>query len=368
LSLLYLLNVFLNVIQTAIARFISIFKANHDTDSVNYTFVRGLKYLSGLGLLAFSLYLLLGLLLVDFLHIPFSLYLYQGVLVPFLFVLALNRGLLQGLQRFLALGLNHISEGLCKLTVGIGLVFLGFGVAGAVWGVTASYIGAFLFSFFPLRLLYRASQKKVEKRGIISYSLPVLLVLLALTALYSFDMLLVKHYFPADDAGFYAAASLLGKIVFFATLSIALVMFPKVAESYEQKDYLNVKRVLNLSLFFITAMALGILASYLMFPDFVILALFGQQFLAVKPLMWLFALVYGVFSLIYALCMYNLSIRRYSFLAVLLAINIAEVILIVLFHASLMTVLSVVAFVLLAFLLFLLFYTYLHRFEVVSAA
>ncbi len=363
LSMLYLLNVFLNVIQTSIARFVSKFKARNDFSSVAYLFFRGLFYLTFIGLASFVIYLVAGIFLVDFLRIPFMPYFYQGILVPFIFLLALNRGVLQGLQRFLGLVLNSIVEGTINLAVGFTFLWSGWGVAGAIWGVTASYIGAFIFSFFPLKDLLGYTKKKVEKRGIVLYSLPVLFILLALTALYSFDVFLVKHYFSENDAGFYAAATLLGKIVFFASISIAMVMFPKVSESYEKNDYKNVKRILNLSLLFISLIGLGILAFYFLFPEVIIMTLFGAKFLEVKGIMLLFSFVYLMFSLIYALCMYNLSLHRYSFIIGILLMNIIEIILIVLYHNTLMTVLSMVAVVFFMLLAFLFLYTYNHRME-----
>ena len=363
LSMLYLLNVFLNVIQTSIARFVSKFKARDDIPSVAYLFFRGLMYLTFIGLASFVIYLIAGIFLVDFLKIPFMPYFYQGILVPFVFLLALNRGVLQGLQPFLGLGLNSIAEGTFKLVVGIIFVWIGWGVAGAVWGVTASYIGAFVFSFLPLKDLFGYTKKRVEKRGIVLYSLPVLFILLALTALYSFDVFLVKHYFSESDAGFYAAATLLGKIVFFASISIAMVMFPKVSESYEKNDHKNVKRILNLSLLFISLIGLGILAFYFLFPELIIMTLFGAKFLEVKGIMLLFSFVYLMFSLIYALSMYNLSLHRYSFITGILLMNIVEVILIVLYHDTLMRVLSMVAVVFFMLLAFLFFYTYNHKME-----
>ncbi len=362
-TLLYLLNVILNVIQTSIARFISKYKALKDEASMNYLFVHGLSYLFFWGVLSLGLFLLLGVFLTDFLHIPFVVYLYLGLIVPFVYLLALTRGLLQGLQSFISLGLNNISEGAIKLAVGVGLVVFGWGVGGAVLGVTLSYVGAFLFSLYPLRHLFGRPQKKVERKLLIDYSLPVLFVLLTLTALYSFDVLLVKHYLTEHEAGLYAAASLIGKIVFFATLSVAMVMFPKVAESFERKSAVHVKKVLNTSLFFIFLMSLGIFVFYLLFPQFIVLVLFGKNYLEITPILWLFALLYCIFSFIYSLSMYNLSIHRYSFVYFIILMNIVEAGLIVLYHNTLRTVLTVVVSVMAVLLMYLVWYTYSYNLE-----
>ena len=142
-----------------------------------------------------------------------------------------------------------------------------------------------------------------------------------------------------------------------------MVMFPKVSESYEKNDHKNVKRILNLSLLFISLIGLGILAFYFLFPELIIMTLFGAKFLEVKGIMLLFSFVYLMFSLIYALSMYNLSLHRYSFITGILLMNIVEVILIVLYHDTLMRVLSMVAVVFFMLLAFLFFYTYNHKME-----
>ena len=184
-----------------------------------------------------------------------------------------------------------------------------------------------------------------------------------MTALYSFDVFLVKHYFIEQDAGFYAAASLLGKIIFFASLSIAMVMFPKVSEAYDRKSVKDVKRILNTSLIIIFLMSVGGIGFYFLFPEFVVSVLFGAGFLSITNILWPFAVVYGMFSLIYSLSMYNLSIHRYSFIYFIFIMNVIEIILIVLYHDSLKMVLSMVSVVLLILLFFLLIYTYRHNLE-----
>jgi len=362
-SLLYLLNVILNVIQTSTARFVSTYKTRDDKASMSYLFVHGLSYLFFWGIVSLGFFLLAGTFLVDYLHVPFLVYLYLGLVVPFVYLLALTRGLLQGLQSFIGLGLNNISEGAVKLLVGVGLVVFGWGVGGAVLGVTLSYVGAFLFSLIPLRHFFHHPQKKVEKKLLTAYSLPVLFALLTLTALYSFDVLMVKHYLSEHEAGLYAAASLLGKVVFFATLSIAMVMFPKISESYDRRSASHVKKVLNTSLFFVVMMFLGIFIFYFLFPEFVILVLFGKTYLEIAPLLWLFALVYGVFSLIYSLSMYNLSIHRYTFIYFIILMNLVEVVLIMLYHETLRMVLTMVLGAMAVLLLYLSWYTYRHKLE-----
>ena len=140
-------------------------------------------------------------------------------------------------------------------------------------------------------------------------------------------------------------------------------MFPKVAESYERKSADHVKKVLNTSLLFILFMSLGIFAFYLFFPQFVVLALFGKNYLEIAPILWLFALLYGLFSFIYSLSMYNLSIHRYTFVYFIILMNLIEIGLLVLYHNTLRSVLTVVVGVMAFLLAYLLWYTYSYNLE-----
>ncbi len=70
---------------------------------------------------------------------------------------------------------------------------------------------------------------------------PVLIMLISLTSIFNIDVLLVKHFFDSINAGYYAALSLLGKMIFFGSWSVSMVMFSKVSEAYAlNKNYKNI--------------------------------------------------------------------------------------------------------------------------------
>src|SRR6202022_1201592 len=68
----------------------------------------------------------------------------------------------------------------------------------------------------------------------------------AITLFYNFDVLLAKHFLSNQDAGLYSAMSLLGKLLFFGTISVSVVMFPRVSAIHAagQRGH----RTVNLSL------------------------------------------------------------------------------------------------------------------------
>src|SRR3989344_5369358 len=355
LSLIYILLVPFNVIQTSISKFVSKFKAKKDNKSISNLFRRSLKKLFFISLILVILSFFISFFLADFLKIPVQILWVVIIAIPFLLLLPIDRGVLQGLQNFKSLGKNFIIESLTKFFVGLILVFLCFGLFGAVFGIVSSYILAFIFGFLVLKKYFRKYNKNLDTKVIYKYSIPVFVVLLTLTLFYSLDIVMVKHYFDELNAGYYAAFSLLGRIVFFASFSIVFVLFPKVAEMHElgKVNFHLFKKALVL----VSIVSTGIILVYLLFPKLVVLILFGSEYLSITKYLPLFAVVMGLFSYVYLMAFYNLSVNRTSFVYCLILLILLEVILLAKFHDSLWQVIFVLLGLISLAFIFMLIYT-----------
>ncbi len=356
LSLFYILLVPLYVIQTSLSKFVAEFKAKKNIKSISTLFFKSIKKLIVVGLILFVLFLIISFFLADFLNIPKSLLWIVALAVPFVFLLPIDRGILQGLQNFKILGLNFVIESFTKFLIGIGLVFLGFGIYGAVFGIVAAYITAFACGFFSLRKYFKNYKKDINTKSIYSYSWPVFIVLLTLTLFYSLDVILVKHYFDSLNSGYYAAFAILGRIAFFASFSIVFVLFPKVVETHAlgKSNFNLVKKALLL----VTIVSVGLILFYLLFPKLVVLILFGKEYLYITKYLAPFALVMSLFSYVYILSFYNLSINKTSFVYYLFILDILEILLLVKFHSNLWQVIIVLLVLISITLIFMLFYTF----------
>ena len=355
LTVVYLLIVPLFTIQTSVTKLVSNLRVKKEYGKVRYLLFDALKNLSIFGVLLFLLVLVILPRIASFLRISFTPLLVLNITLIFVLVLPISRGVLQGLQLFRPLGVNQILEGLTKLVVGIFLVFIGLSVTGAMLGVLASYVFAFLLAFIPLRNIINTEKVKFNTRAVYTYSLPVLIVLMSLTAFYSVDVILVKHFFSEVGSGFYAALSLIGRTIFFATMSISIVMFPKVSELQ-----LNNKKhgfLLKKSLLFVLLIGGFLIALYSLFPSFVVKVFYGNQYLGISSLIVIFAIAMLFFSLSYALAFYNLSIHRTSFLYFLIIFNLVEILLISNFHVSISQVVYLVLILMISVFLSLLIYT-----------
>ncbi len=332
LSMVYLMIVPLFTVQTSVTKFVSVLRAKKEYGKIKYLLLDSLKVFSVVGILGFLILVLFTPKIGGFLRIPIVPLLILDAILIFALLLPVMRGILQGTQLFKSLGKNQVIEGVSKLGLGILLVFIGLDVVGAISGVMLSYAFAFAFAFIPLRFVFKYKKEKFKTKKIYLYSLPVLIVLLSLTAFYSLDLIIVKHFFEDLQAGYYAAVSLIGRTVYFATLSITFVMFPKVSElHFNNKES---KHILFKSLIFVLLIGIPLILFYLIFPTFTIKLFFGSEYLVVKDLLWLFAAVMFFFSLVYTLAFYNLSRNKINFIYLLLFFNILEVALLYLFHNS----------------------------------
>ena len=353
LSIVYIFNIPLTTIQTGISKFTSDFKAKNKFNEISYLFKSSIKRLFILGLITMILFLIISPFIASYLKIKVLPLIILAPFIIFIFLVPVNRGMLQGLQKFTGFGINLISEGIVKFFVGILIVAIGFGVNGAVGAIVLSYIVAFVLGFYYLRKIIPKNIKKFNTKKIYKYSLPTLLMLIGLTALYTIDVLLVKHFFTDTEAGYYVAISTLGKILFFGSYSITQVMFPKVSELYSKKK--PYKHLLYKSLLMMLIILIPAILFYFLFSEFIINIIYGKDYLNIAYLLGWFAVIMGLFSLIYTVAFYNLSINRNKFLYILFLFNLLEIILIHIFHNNLTQVITVLT--ILMFLLFIFMFS-----------
>ncbi|MDX1523250.1 MAG: ATP-binding protein, partial [Anaerolineae bacterium] len=260
-----------------------------------------------------------------------------GLGLPIYFAQGVDRGLLQGQTRFKTLALSYQAEMWVRLLVGVGLVSLGWSVNGAVAGITLSFVATWLVARQVMAgLSGQGSLARSERQIIVAFAGPVVAALVGQILINNSDILIVKRFFPAETAGLYAALALIGRIVFFATWSVVTVLFPIVAQK-EQKGEPH-RHLLGISLGLVIVVSAGIIGVTYAVPDLIVSLLFGEAYLPIASLLWL----YGIATMLYALAnvviSYRLSIGNGggSILAVLG--GLAQVIVLWFFHATLLQV------------------------------
>lgn len=232
-----------------------------------------------------------------FLHIRYSILV---LLVP-IFLLAvlsfLYSSFLQGLLRFKQVVIATNFGTLSRLVLGVIFVYLGFSVFGAVLGFLLSIAGGLFLLRFFLKEFRLSSNKKVFKGGkkVLGYSVPIFFSSISIFSLFSTDVILVKHFFEAHDAGIYAALSTLGKVIFYGAAPVGSVMFPMISQRHSRGQ--GYRKIFMLSLALTFVIATGVLFIYWLLPELSIKILYGDEFLQAAPNLVWFGLFMTIFTL-----------------------------------------------------------------------
>ncbi|MDD5133670.1 MAG: oligosaccharide flippase family protein [Candidatus Nanoarchaeia archaeon] len=334
-SLLAIVLVSSTTIQMSITKFVSEFKAKKEYGKIKYLLLRSYKKLVLISIFIFIFFILISPIITKFFKIGFLPIIFLALMTIVYLALSISRGVLQGLQNFKSFGFNLSIEGLGKIIFAVLLVSLGFGVNGALFALVLAVIVAFIFILFKLKEIFKCESEKFDTKHIYNYSWPVLFTFLFLTLSLYLDLWLVNYFFPGVEAGFYGALSTIGKIVFFASNPVAQAMFPIASE---EKVLTNNKKSLSNILykaFGITFLiGFGITAVYFLFSKLIVAILFGNTYLTITPLLWLYGLVMTIYSFNYLLAFYNLSLHKTNItpLIMFFLFNLFEIIFIWKYH------------------------------------
>ena len=130
------------------------------------------------------------------------------------------------------------------------------------------------------------------------------------TIINNFDIVLVKHFFPPAEAGFYAAVALVGRLVNMCAWSVVNTMFPVSAGAGSEEH--EGSPVLFTSLLLVFLILSGLIFGLWMVPSFLWKTLFGSHFDlgnygTLAPLLILYAIMTGVYSLSSVIITYEMS-------------------------------------------------------------
>lgn len=342
LGLLALVGVPMAVVSTLTTRQVSMLQVRGSSASVSYLtriLTRGVIIGGGLLLLIF---LLIGPWVKEYLHLD-SLrpYYILAAALPLSFIMSIWRGVLPGLQRFRIFSTSQIIESGLKLFLAIGFVMVTWGLEGALAAQLIASAIAACFVGWSLRDIFAIPPVPVSLSHLRVAVATVFIWTLALAALQSMDVILVKRFFVPDEAGVYAAFSLLGKIIFFGATSIAGVLLPMATELYETGKHDAHRRLLYLSLALVSGLAgLGLML-YWLAPTLIVRIFLGARYVPFADYLFWFGVMGFCLSVVQILATYFLSIERRWFLFILGLAPLLEVVLVYQFHGSLLAVLKI---------------------------
>lgn len=173
------------------------------------------------------------------------LYLAAGALVVML-LSAIPSGALVGLQEFKWAATAGFVWPATRLVLGVLLAWAGFGALGAliahVMGAVVTGSLTLFIILFLLRKVEDAQEERIfpeareDRKGVYAYMGGYMAAFGAYGILASADVLLVKYFFSPEQAGIFAKAAMVARIVFYLPGPIAAAMFPKVTSGGESSQ------------------------------------------------------------------------------------------------------------------------------------
>ncbi|ENN96224.1 polysaccharide biosynthesis protein [Methanocaldococcus villosus KIN24-T80] len=320
LSIFLILGIFPRVINSSLTPQISKLKAKNRLNEINYIFLHYTKRFLILGVIITIIFLILSPLISNFLHIKNIYTIIILLNLPFIFINPINLAILQGLQRFTKLGFTNTLTSLAKFLFGILLVYLTFGVFGALIAILLSSIISYLVSLYFIRDILKLKPKEYFIKNFYKTSKLIFLIIFSYTTITTVDVILAKHYLSKYLAGIYSSVSTLGKIIFFLPGGIQAIILSKAIE-YKEKN-LNHLNLLKKSIIFLILLTLPILTSYIFFPELVIKVLFSKKYLLAKLYIGKYGLAMLLFSISGLIMNYliSLNVNRIAYPLILVLI------------------------------------------------
>lgn len=220
-----------------------------------------------------------------------------------------RRGYIQGAYGFRRLAQNLVLEGAVRLAGSLVMVLLGFGVTGVI-AANAAAIAVAYFAIAPKLsvrtpnpLAFRYGFREISQ-AMVFYSGQVLIN--------NCDIVLVKHFFAAEEAGLYAAVAMVGRVTFSFSTAIVNSMFPVVAGTGEEER----KNLSLIATSLILVLAVGSIGALgLRFtPAWIWTRFFGTSFQLPGPhgfpyLLALYAITTVIYSLTVVIITYEMSYK-----------------------------------------------------------
>lgn len=335
ISLVAQLTIPLTVISTVIIKYVSFFKGQNRMATIESFFWKINKKLLIITLPFPLVMLIITPLVTYFLRLPSPL---LFIWIELYFVIGifstLAKSFAQGLCRFTGLTIVGIIEGIFRLVLTVILISLGWGLFGAIFPLLAMVILSLGLTWFLVRdiLNGRKTEPIHEKKEILTFIFPVLFTNLGITSLITSDVILARYFFPEELAGYYAALSTLGKIIYFAAVPIVGVIFPLVSEAQAAKEDLTKIIMMGFSLVGLIVGACLLVFAFL--PQTMITILFGGKYLFIEPYVFSFGVAMSLYTFDVVLLNIFLAMKKVLPTLLVCLATVIRIMLIILFHQS----------------------------------
>lgn len=334
MSMMYIYSIPVESIQNLISRYVTRFNTNKEYGKIKFMILKSLKRGLVFSSVIFIVLVPISFFLSNFLGINFWLIVVANIFIFSAFSSPITRGALQGRKKFNLFGGSLIIESIVKISAGVILVLIGMKVFGAVIGALLSVFVGILISIYFNKDLLKKKKEYVEFKEIYFESVPYFITTIVIMMIFSLDIILAKRFFSAEIAGKYAVLSMLGKMIFFATMSISKAMFPLTSEKSDNGE--DAKKLFRKSALIILFLCASAVLVFTMIPRFIILILYGSQYTDVSSYLVFSGIAFSFLALTNLRLIYGLSVKKIKHSYLLFIFLIIEIVLLSVFHANIM--------------------------------
>ncbi len=227
---------------------------------------------------------------------------------PFYCYLSVQRGVFQGKQQFIGLSTSYQKELWVKILSTFLLLVMFPSQSSLILAFAIVFSIITSISSVDINIRLKKLPKPLSIQILKFFGFTIAYELVQILINYG-DLIMVKHYFDNTTAGLYTSISLVGRMIYFATWVLVMLLIPKVVE--RKKKGLPVTHLLYRNILLISGLSTIIVLFTGLFPRFSIMILFGEAFLPISGLLWKYALATSFFALSNLVIYYFISIDRF---------------------------------------------------------
>jgi O-antigen/teichoic acid export membrane protein len=227
-------------------------------------------------------------------------------------------GVLQGMERFIALGAMMLAAAISRVLIGVPWTLAGGGAGGPLFGQALGCLFTMGVTAYLLRkyLLRRGTgaaraglRRRPDRRTLAAGG-----VFIGFALISNLDVLLAKLMLPAHAAGEYAALATVEKIVIFLPAAVAIVMVPSAARARHLDG--SAGRVLRIAALLVALTTLLVVVPAALAPHLLLQLMFGVKYVSAAAGVLPIVCAGAGLALLYLLVVYTVAIqdRRWTWL------------------------------------------------------
>ncbi len=341
LAVMTLLSVPTAAMTMVIARKVAEYQAHKDGGSIAHLYAGTTRWMLYAGVGFIAIFVAVSPTIQEYLRAPSSLpVFFLGMLVAVSLLLPIGQAVLQGVQKFALLSASHVSAIFLKIIFSAFLIWLGYGVGGAMVGMITS-VGIMCVIVYLATRGYFVSDKppRVKSHYPWRFVVPVTLANVAFVVMTQFDIVLVRHYFGPTESGIYAAASILGKAVLYLPGAIVTVLYPMVAENTALQRA-SASLLVNAVLLTLLLSGTGVLIYFFLGPE-IVRFFYGERYEMAGEILQYFGFAMIPMALVMVAENFLIAKGRILFVYLFVIVAPVEIIAIHYFHESLLQVVGI---------------------------